>query len=159
MIITAPERIPINSKLNYVFLAGTIDNGASEDWQERVCREIGGYNNLVILNPRKKNWNSSCEQKFENPEFFQQVSWEIDGLEKSNAIIFNFLPDSQSPITLMELGLFAPCNNLTTEERQKDIYVCCPDEFWRSGNVHFVCNKFNIPVFKDISGLLFRFNG
>jgi hypothetical protein len=53
----------------------------------------------------------------------------------------NFLPNSQSPITLLELGLKADSGKLM---------VICPDEFWRSGNVQIVCNKFNIPLFKSI---------
>jgi hypothetical protein len=36
-----------------------------------------------------------------------------------------FDPKGQSPITLLELGLF----------HDKDIIVCCPEGFWRKGNV------------------------
>ena len=34
------------------------------------------------------------------------------------------------------------------------IYVCCPDEFYRSGNIHIICERYNIPLFKDLNELL-----
>ena len=52
---------------------------------------------------------------------------------------------SKSPITLMELGLFA---------KSKKLFVVCPDEFYRSGNVQIVCNKYNIPLYKSIEELM-----
>ena len=57
----------------------------------------------------------------------------------------NLLPDSKSPISLLELGLFAKSGKLL---------VCCPKEFYRSGNIQIVCDKYNIPLFEDIMELL-----
>lgn len=36
--------------------------------------------------------------------------------------------------------------------------VCCPDEFWRSGNIQVVCEKFSIPLFKTMDELLLNIN-
>ena len=66
-------------------------------------------------------------------------------MEKADYIIMNFLPGSKSPITLLELGLFAESGKL---------FVICPDEFYRSGNVQIVCNKYNIPLYKSIEELM-----
>ena len=151
--ITPPNQILSKEYDVKVFLAGTIDNGDSEDWQRIVSNTLSkdfnskGWTNkrLFILNPRRVEWDASWEQSFESPEFFQQVTWEMDAMEKANLIIMNFLPESKSPISLLELGLFA---------NSKKIMVCCPDEFYRSGNVQIVCNKFNIPLFKTMPELL-----
>ncbi len=142
-LFNAPRALP-NNKEKSIFLAGTIDNGNSFDWQEEVTRFFcnAPYN---ILNPRRKDWDESWQQKEENREFAEQVNWELDALEKSDLIIMNFLPRSQSPVTLLEFGLFA---------RSQKLMVCCPDEFWRSGNVYIACQKYGVPVFRSMDELL-----
>lgn len=155
--ITPPNQIPLIGNEVKIFLAGTIDNGDSEDWQaiarKYLIRNFDkiGYTKkrLLVLNPRRVEWNPDLKQSFESPEFFQQVTWEMDAMEKSNLIIMNFLPNSKSPITLLELGLFA---------KSRKVMVCCPDEFYRSGNIQIVCNKFNIPLFKTLPELLENIN-
>ena len=136
-----------------IFLAGTIDNGNSADWQT-VVRDFfaNRYNqiprDIVFYNPRRLNWDPNCEQKLENPQFYQQVGWELNALEKADYIIMNILPDSKSPITLMELGLYAQSGKLL---------VCCPREFYRAGNVEMVCDRYNIPLYNNIDTLLNNF--
>ena len=55
--------------------------------------------------------------------------------------MFYFDPKTKSPITLMELGNQSPWNRMG-----KDIVVCCPDEFWRKGNVDILCDRYGIKV-------------
>ena len=38
-----------------VFLAGTIDNGDSTNWQEELI-DMCQYKNIVFFNPRRKDW-------------------------------------------------------------------------------------------------------
>ena len=149
-----PNQITIadNRLIKKVFLAGTIDMGNSENWQEKFINKLKEQTKGVlfaksyhIYNPRRTDWDSSWAQTFENPQFFQQVTWELDAMEKADYIIMNFLPDSKSPITLLELGLFAESGKL---------FVICPDEYYRSGNVQIVCNKYNIPLYKSIEELM-----
>jgi hypothetical protein len=126
-----------------IFLGGTIDMGNSVDWQERTTELIiknkgGEYN---IFNPRRKDWDSSWEQKFENPHFYQQVNWELNALEQADIILLYFVSDSQSPISLLELGLYAHTGK---------VVVLCEDGFWRKGNVEIVCNRYDIPMFESI---------
>jgi hypothetical protein len=142
-IFKAPEPLVFNEH-PAVFLAGSIDMGLAEDWQNDVC-DYFTNTNINIYNPRRNDWDSSWEQKLENPQFNEQVNWELNAMEKATVIIMNFLPGSQSPITLLELGLHAT---------SKKLMVCCPNEFYRSGNVHIVCNNYNIPLFKNINELL-----
>jgi Nucleoside 2-deoxyribosyltransferase like len=104
---------------------------------------------LNFLNPRRDDWDSSWEQKASNPQFSKQVNWELDALEYSDIIVFYFDPKTQSPITLMELGLFASYNLGC-----KPMVVCCPDGFWRKGNVEIVCSRFGINVLNTFDELV-----
>lgn len=142
-VFHAPELVTLNQN-PYIFLAGTIDMGNSVDWQKETVRLLDSHN-VNVLNPRRESWDSSWVQSYSNPEFFQQVTWELHALERSDIIIFNFIGSSSSPITLMELGLF-----LKTD---KKIFVCCP-EFYRSGNIQMVCDYYNQPLYTDFNEML-----
>jgi hypothetical protein len=63
------------------------------------------------------------------------VNWELDAMDQSDIIVFYFDPDTKSPVTLMELGLHANSGSAT-------LIVCCPEGFWRRGNVEIVCDRF-----------------
>ena len=89
--------------------------------------------------------DSSWEQHFENPQFYQQVTWELQGLETADYVIVYFAEHSQAPITLLELGLHAQSGK---------VLVCCPKGFWRKGNVDIVCNRYQIPMFDTLDDML-----
>jgi hypothetical protein len=61
-------------------------------------------------------------------------------LEDADIILLYFDPNTKSPISLLELGLYA---------RSKKLFVCCPDGFWRQGNVRVVCERYGVPYFTD----------
>lgn len=129
-----------------VFLAGSIDMGKAIDWQKSLCEALTkaqwkGY----VLNPRRLDWDSSWEQRIDNEPFRSQVTWELEGLEKASLIVFYFAPESQAPITLLELGLHA---------KSGKCIVCCPEGFWRKGNIDIVCQKYKIPQVEHLQGLL-----
>lgn len=144
-----PMNIALRDKrLTSVFLAGSIDMGASEDWQTHSIHELNdAVSNLNIFNPRRSDWDSSWAQELENPQFNQQVKWEINALKKSDIIIMNFANGSISPISLLELGLFAHTGKM---------FVCCPEKFWRKGNVDIICEEYDIPLFENLDNLLKR---
>ena len=133
MEIQAPNKSP-ESDATSVFLAGSIEMGKAEPWQERIVRELEDTD-IVFYNPRRDDWDSSWEQTIENEQFNQQVTWELVHLEKADVIALYFDPATQSPITLLELGLFAKADKMI---------VCCPEGFWRKGNVDIVCDMYNI---------------
>ncbi len=70
-----------------------------------------------------------------------QVGWELGHLEKADFILMNFLPGSQSPITLLELGLFA---------RSGKLHVVCPKEYYRYDNVRITCGRYSVPVYASL---------
>lgn len=142
-VFSPPKMIDTKNEVS-IFLAGTIDMGESENWQGDFIATFKSEKEVVFLNPRRASWDNSWEQSFESPYFYQQVNWELNALEKSTYIVLNLLPQSKSPISLLELGLFAKSGKL---------WVCCPDNFYRSGNVQIICDKYNIPLYKDIETL------
>lgn len=120
-----------------VFLAGTIDMGDSVDWQAKLTEELKGED-IMILNPRRDDWDSSWEQSIRDENFVGQVDWELTGQEHADLVVFYFADGSKSPITMLELGLAVGQN--------KPAIVYCTDEFYRKGNVDVVCDRHGIPV-------------
>lgn len=136
-----------------VFLAGSIEMGTAPDWQSKIASEL---TSATVLDPRRSDWDSSWRQsvarsgfagtaqhreavrrEIDEPKFREQVEWELDGLERADVIAMWFVPDTKSPITLLELGLYA---------RSGKLLVGCPEGFWRKGNIDVVCRKFDVPV-------------
>ena len=131
-----------------VFLAGSIEMGKAEDWQTQVInslKEQEGAVTCTVLNPRRDDWDSSWVQSIENPQFREQVEWELNAMDAATLIIMNFCPETQSPITLLELGLHA---------RSGKLVVCCPKGFWRRGNVEVVCQRFGIKLVESFDELI-----
>ena len=140
--IKAPGNLP-----RKVFLAGSIEMGKAEDWQTKVTKGLSGHDNesYVVFNPRRDDWDSSWEQKIENDQFREQVEWELTALDEADIIVMYFDPNTMSPISLLELGLYAASGKLV---------VYCPEGFWRKGNVDVVCKKYDIKQATDIENLI-----
>jgi hypothetical protein len=121
-----------------VFLAGSIEMGKAEDWQTDTIEVLKEIDYLTIFNPRRADWDSSWKQEKNNPHFYAQVTWELNRLDEADVIAMYFDSATLSPISLLELGLYAESGKLV---------VCCPNDFWRNGNVDIVCSKYGIPIF------------
>lgn len=119
-----------------VFLAGSIEMGEAELWQDKVVTALADTD-TIVLNPRRDDFDPTWTQGWENPNFVEQVNWEMDALEVADVIVFYFDPNTKSPITLMELGLYAKKGN---------VIVCCPNGFWRKGNVDILCKRYKLPT-------------
>ena len=125
--------LPVN-----IFLGGTIDNGDSFNHQDALICELKkseAKHPLCIYNPRRTDWPSSEDHN----EIDKQIKWELSHLERADLIVMNILGDSKSPISLMEIGLFA---------RQNKLLVFCPKNFYRYNNVRVVCGSYGIPLFE-----------
>jgi hypothetical protein len=134
-IIKAPNRIIYDEDDGCkIFLAGSIEMGKADNWQQRLTREL---KRCIVLNPRRDDWDSSWVQKIDNPKFREQVEWELEAMDLADIIVMYFDPSTKSPISLLELGLYADSGKLI---------VFCPEGFWRKGNVDIVCRKYNIPM-------------
>ena len=136
--IKPPKMAPIEGIS--IFLAGSIEMGAAEDWQSYVAKRMEKLY-CTIFNPRRTECDSSWRQEQKQDQFNEQVNWEMSYLEKSDIIFMYLAPETKSPISLLELGLHAAGGKMI---------VVCPDGFWRKGNVDIVCARHNIPLYEDI---------
>ena len=127
-----------------IFLAGSIESGRAENWQMFFEERLSGMD-ILILNPRRDNWDSAWLQSKANPQFREQVEWELNALEQATIIVMYFEPNTQSPVSLLELGLFA---------RSGKMVVCCPDGFWRKGNVDILCETYGVRQVDSLDDLL-----
>lgn len=132
-----------------IFLAGTIDNGDSVNWQNEVIWLMKYKNsgpdpdkddsigNIVVFNPRRENWNINATEK----DVEKQILWEEDHLDEADLIVMVLADNSKSPISLLELGLYGP---------EGKMIVFCTDKFYRFTNVRLTCEKFNIPLVQSV---------
>lgn len=132
-VITAPERKPITNQS--IFLAGTIDDGKSEDWQSKLIKEFSEYN-ITILNPRRNNWGDLTDN-----ELRKQITWELDHLEKADIIFMYIIGTSKSPISLLEMGIHI---------KDSKLIVVCEPEFYRYDNVRITCEYYNAELYDSL---------
>jgi hypothetical protein len=138
--LKAPQKYSNSEERFMLFLAGSIEMGKAELWQERVSKSFQ-EENILILNPRRDDWNSSWIQDISDENFKEQVTWELDGLDASDLILMYFSPETKSPISLLELGLYAGLGK---------VIVVCPEGFWRRGNVQIVCERYGLQIFDTL---------
>jgi hypothetical protein len=143
-IVVTPPAKAFDVPYKKIFLAGSIEMGKAEDWQSKIIDAVQN-SKRVIFNPRREQWDSSWKQTIDNPKFREQVEWELEALENADMIIMNLVPETMSPISLLEFGLFA---------RSGKLVVYCPDGFWRKGNVDVVCEKYNVPQVEKFDELI-----
>jgi Nucleoside 2-deoxyribosyltransferase like len=139
----APTRIDV-SNLASVFLAGSIEMGKALLWQDAMTKELSDLP-VAVLNPRRSDWNTEWKQTEDFGPFRQQVDWEMDYLNDVDVIALYFQPNTMSPISLLELGLHAESGK---------VIVCCPEGFWRRGNVQIVCMRYNLEMVETMEELI-----
>jgi hypothetical protein len=77
-IYHAVEKTPYRKDELKIFLAGTIDNGDSEDWQTKICRLIEECTTnskpIAVYNPRRDDWPKDDQTKL----IEEQIKWELE---------------------------------------------------------------------------------
>ena len=129
-----------------VFLAGSIEMGGASPWQDDAAAALADLEGTV-LNPRRPDWDASWRQSIDDPQFREQVEWELRGLEDCTAIAMYFDPATRSPITLLELGFVAA-------RAPQRMVVACPQGFWRRGNVEVVCARYGVRRVEGLDELI-----
>lgn len=146
-IVTPNEmELPFTNKqpIMSIFLAGTIDNGDSNDWQTEVINKMQfaykgipgedtSIGDILVYNPRRRGWKPNATQK----DVEEQIRWEQEHLDKADYIFMYLDDNSKSPISLLELGLYAQTAKLI---------VFCTGNFYRYTNVRMTCDKYEIPL-------------
>jgi len=140
-----PSRVLPEFNLKRVFLAGAIDMGAAEDWQQKVI-DYSYSSRVAFFNPRRPDWDSHWNQSLDDPHFAEQVNWELDMIAQSDVVFFHFPADSKAPISLMELGIAS-----ATPDR---VIISAEPGYWRRGNIEVLCNRLRIPLHTGLNGAM-----
>jgi len=143
LVVTVPQQGPASHDRPRIFLGGSIDMGRAADWQADLTRALGDLD-VVILNPRRPDWNPDWKPVAKEPEFRRQVEWELAALESADIIVMVLAPGSQSPISLLETGLYA---------RGGKLILLCPEGFWRKGNVDITAARYGIEQVATMDAL------
>tara|TARA_R110002124_G_scaffold60097_5_gene165070 strand:- start:412 stop:912 length:501 start_codon:yes stop_codon:yes gene_type:complete len=146
--VKAPEDYSahLSADRTAVFLGGSIEMGKAERWQDEMADAMQGEN-VLLLNPRRKGWDASWEQTIDNAHFREQVEWELKALENADLILLYLQPDTKSPISLLEFGLYA-------KSAPEKLLVCCPDGFWRKGNVDITGARYGVRQVPDKAAMI-----
>ena len=142
--IQSPNEFKNKAGYTSVFLAGSIEMGEAEDWQKEIIDSLKNED-IIFLNPRREDWDSSWEQVKTDKNFKEQVTWELTALEFADYIALYIDPKTQARITLLELGLHA---------KSKKLIVCCPENFDRKGNVDITCDLYDIEQVDTLEELI-----
>jgi hypothetical protein len=136
-VYKAPQKYTSDNKFT-IFLGGSIEQGKAEPWGDYLTSKLSTYNfDIRILNPRRDDYDAGQKQSIDNPYFKEQVTWELDGLDRADLIVMYLQPDTLSPISMMEIGLY-----INTLDWNKQMIICCPDGFWRRGNIEILVDRF-----------------
>lgn len=145
MVIKSPAPFTdVPGNVFRVFLSGSIETAGAFSWQEKLEDIFGESTDILLLNPRRDDWDKSWIEDIEDSRFRHQVNWELDAMDAADLIVMYFAPGTQSPVTLLELGLYAGSGKLA---------VCCSAGFSHKGNVDIVCTRYKIEQVQDIAGL------
>ncbi|WP_313394410.1 nucleoside 2-deoxyribosyltransferase domain-containing protein [Sphingobium yanoikuyae] len=141
--ITSPAPLPAAHDRARLFLGGSIDMGKATDWQRDMIAALADEK-VTILNPRRADWNPAWKPEASDPNFRGQVEWELAALDSADIIILYLAPGTQSPVSLLEMGLHA---------RGGKLIVLCPDGFWRKGNVDITATRYGVEQVSTIEEL------
>ncbi|OAL42740.1 hypothetical protein IQ07DRAFT_593549 [Pyrenochaeta sp. DS3sAY3a] len=127
-----------------IFTAGSIEMGKAVQWQLLMVKMLG-HLPITVNNPRRGHWDPDVTPETKDEAFRRQVEWELGAIEQADVICFFFDVNTMSPVTMMELGLWAASDK---------VVVCCDPRFWRGGNVHIVCERYGIPLVENFEKLV-----
>lgn len=131
-----------------VFLAGSIEMGKAEDWQTKVTADVSACKDLrYLFNPRRVDFYADAVQSITDEYFKGQVEWELNHIDSCDILFMYLDPNTKSPISLMELGYIAS---------SRKAIVCCPEGFWRKGNVEVMCARENVPLYTNLDEAIQR---
>ena len=117
-----------------IFLAGSMDFNSESNWRKRVINEFNkDYN---FFDPTITNHDTLTNSQME-----KHIQWELAALELSDKVLLNFLSVSESPISLIELGMYVKTTKLI---------VVCPDKFYKSRYIKTLCATYATPFFTDV---------
>jgi hypothetical protein len=126
-----------------VILYGSIESDPANDWQTTLAASLSDLP-VAIINPRCDAWDKTWVEDVSDARFKEQVEWEMDHAKIADVIAFYFKPGTPTPITLLELGMYADTGKAV---------VCCPEGFYKRGNVQMVCSRYDIELLGSLEEL------
>lgn len=135
---TPPSRNPITTPS--VILYGSIS--PTTPWQAHLTAALSDLP-ITIINPICTAWDSTWVEDTSDPRFVAQVEWEMDHGKIADVVVIYFVPGTQAPISLLELGMYAGVYG-------EKVVVCCPEGFWKRGNVRIVCGRFGVRCVETV---------
>ncbi|KAI0687696.1 hypothetical protein C8T65DRAFT_132759 [Cerioporus squamosus] len=143
-VYNSPERVP-SVVGRALFLCGTLEP-VGEQWHTKMIQRLQ-HLPITIFCPY---WDSLREnQQSPSQEYAafcaETQKWELQYLERADVIAFYFAPRSSASISFLELGI--------TMRSQKAI-VCCPAEFYRSGTVRILCQRYGVEMVETFEELV-----
>lgn len=134
-VIFAPD--DINTDNYSVFLAGAIDMGAAVDWQLQVIKGLEDLSGLTLYNPRR--------EFFTPVTLDEQILWELDALERADAILMWFPKDAKAPISFFEAGLYLRTGKLIPGAELG---------FYRRRNLELTCERYGVRLHSNLTSML-----
>lgn len=141
--IVTPNSIKNHNCAVTVFLAGSISGNDAMNWQQSVVKQFEGKD-VAIFNPRMTKWEGDS---ITHARFVELVDWDWNAMDEAEHVIVCFDGDTESPVTLMELGMLARSN-------PSKVTVMCPQNFWRKKHVDVLCNRYDIRRFDTLDRLI-----
>jgi hypothetical protein len=139
MIHTPPSRTLITTPS--VILYGSIS--PTTLWQDHLTAALSDLP-ITTINPICTAWDSTWVEDTTDPRFVAQVEWEMDHGKLADVIVIYFVPGTQASISLLELGMYAAMYG------GEKVVVCCPEGFWKRGNVRVVCARFGVECLETV---------
>ncbi|KAH9985376.1 hypothetical protein F4779DRAFT_612137 [Xylariaceae sp. FL0662B] len=127
-----------------VFLAGTTAKTNHPDWRESLTKGLAEFP-ITIINPYQADWDSSWREDITFEPYHEQVNWELDMQDQADMVVVFFHPETQVPLSLLELGLSA---------RAGKAIVWWLEGYWKRGNVEIVCQRYGIEMVESTMGLM-----
>jgi len=123
-----------------VFTAGSIEMGKAVKWQSLMAQLLSDLP-ITVCDPRRpdRDWDPAMARVKDNNGLTgmrAQIDWELDAQDQADVICFFFDVDTNSPVSLLELGLFA---------KSKKVVVCCDARYHKWDNVQITCERYGIP--------------
>lgn len=125
-----------------VILYGSITS--SVPWQSILTTALSDLP-ITIINPVCAAWDKTWVEGTSDPRFVAQVEWELDHGKMADVIVVYFVPGTEAPISLLELGMYASLYG-----KEGKVVVCCPDGYVKRGNVKIVCGRFGVQVVESV---------
>ncbi len=146
--IQPPNHFTLDDNYISIFLAGSIEMGKAEEWQKKIITSVVNKP-YVFFNPRRNDWDSSWAQVKTDPQFREQVEWELDALEAADYIVMYLDPNTISPVSLIEFGLHA---------KNGKLIMICPDGYFKKGNIDITCEYYKVKQLESIDEFISMLN-